>query len=76
MAKQKFTAQQLIDLTIQTKAASEGNGRFSDIVMPNGKKLADCTFGEVDEVAEAMQQMGAQIRQGQKCQPNKKSKLN
>ena len=37
--------EQAVSLVGRMKAAAEGNGRFSDIVMPNGQKLRDCTFG-------------------------------
>ena len=39
-------------------AAAEGRDRFSEIVMPNGKKLADCSFGYVAKIAKALQCMG------------------
>ena len=31
---------------------------FSDLVMPNGQKLPDCTFGYLSEIGEAMKIMG------------------
>ena len=58
MAKPVLGFEQAVSLVGRMKAAAEGNGRFSDIVMPNGQKLRDCTFGYVAEIAEAMQTMG------------------
>jgi hypothetical protein len=40
------------------KAAAEGKGHFSEIVMPNGRKLSECTFGYLSEIGEAMEIMG------------------
>jgi len=58
MAKPVLGLEQAVSLVGRMKAAAEGHGRFSDIVMPNGQKLADCTFGYVAEISEAMQTMG------------------
>ena len=58
MAKPVLGLEQAVSLVGRMKAAAEGNGRFSDIVMPNGQKLRDCTFGYVAEITEAMQTMG------------------
>ena len=58
MAKPVLGLEQAVSLVGRMKAAAEGNGRFSDIVMPNGQKLRDCTFGYVAEISEAMQTMG------------------
>jgi hypothetical protein len=58
MAKPALGLEQAVSLVGRMKAAAEGNGRFSDIVMPNGQKLRDCTFGYVAEISEAMQSMG------------------
>ena len=58
MAKPVLGFEQAVSLVGRMKAAAEGNGRFSDIVMPNGQKLRDCTFGYVAEIAETMQTMG------------------
>ena len=58
MARPVLGLEQAVSLIGRMKAAAEGNGRFSDIVMPNGQKLRDCTFGYVAEISEAMQTMG------------------
>lgn len=58
MAKTAFGLEQAVELVGRMKAAAEGEGRFPEIVMPNGQKLADCTFGYVAELGEAMQAMG------------------
>jgi hypothetical protein len=58
MAKSVLGFEQAVSLVGRMKAAAEGDGRFSDIVMPNGQKLRDCTFGYVAEISEAMQSMG------------------
>ena len=50
--------EQAVELVGRMNAAAEGRGRFSEIVMPNGKKVADCNFGYVAKVAEALQCMG------------------
>jgi hypothetical protein len=58
MAKAILGLEQAAELVGRMKAAAEGRGRFTDIVMPNGEKLANCTFGYVAEIGEAMQTMG------------------
>jgi hypothetical protein len=58
MARPVLAFEQAISLVGRMKAAAEGKTRFSDIVMPNGQKLRDCTFGYVAEISEAMQTMG------------------
>jgi hypothetical protein len=58
MAKAILGLEQAAELVGRMKAAAEGRGRFTEIVMPNGQKLADCTFGYVAEIGEAMQAMG------------------
>jgi hypothetical protein len=58
MAKSVLGFEQAVSLVGRMKAAAEDNGRFSNIVMPNGQKLRDCTFGYVVEISEAMQSMG------------------
>ena len=45
-------------LDSDTGSDSSGSGKQTPIVMPNGQKLRDCTFGYVAEVTEAMQSMG------------------
>jgi hypothetical protein len=46
-----------VKLVGQMKAAAEGKGDFSKIMMPNGRKLSECTFG-YSEIGEAMVIMG------------------
>jgi hypothetical protein len=63
MAKVVLTLEQAVKLVGQIQAAAEGRADFSNIVMPNGQKLADCTFGYLSEIGEAMKIMGlADIR--------------
>jgi len=50
--------EQAVKLVVQMKAAAEGKGDFSEIVMPNGRKLSECTFGYLSEIGEAMEIMG------------------
>ena len=61
MAKATISLQEAASLIGQLKAAAEGNGRFPEVVMPNGKRLADCTFGNIGQLGEAMQVMGLQM---------------
>ena len=49
------------ELIGRLKAAAEGNGRFPEVVMPNGKRLADCTFDYIGQLERAMQMMGLQM---------------
>jgi hypothetical protein len=58
MAKAILGLEQAASLVGRMKAVAEGRERFSDLLMPNGQKLCDCTFGYVAEVSEAMQTMG------------------
>ncbi len=58
MARAILGLEQAAELVGRMKAAAEGRGRFTEIVMPNGQKLCDCTFGYVAEIGEAMQTMG------------------
>jgi hypothetical protein len=58
MARAVLGLEQAAELVGRMKAAAEGRGRFADILMPNGQKLAECTIGYVAEISEAMQNMG------------------
>jgi hypothetical protein len=58
MAQAVLGLEQAASLVGRMKAAAEGRERFSDIVMPNGQKLKDCTCGYVAEIGEAMRTMG------------------
>ena len=58
MAKAVLTLEQAVTLVGQLKAAAEGKANFSEIVMPNGKKLSECTFGYLSEIGEAMEIIG------------------
>ncbi len=58
MARTILGLEQAAELVGRMKAAAEGRGRFTDIVMPTGERLADCTFGYMAEIGEAMQTMG------------------
>jgi hypothetical protein len=61
MAQAIIGLEEAAELIGRLKAAAEGNGRFPEVVMPNGKRLADCTFGYVGQLEEAMQVMGLQM---------------
>jgi hypothetical protein len=67
MAKAFLGLEQAAELVGRMKAAAEGRGRFSDIVMPNGQKLSDCTFGYIAELGEAMQSMGLMMPEPLHC---------
>ena len=58
MAKAILGLEQAAALVGRMKAVAEGKERFSDLLMPNGQKLSDCTFGYVAEISEAMRMMG------------------
>jgi hypothetical protein len=58
MAKAILGLEQATALVGRMKAVADGKERFSDLLMPNGQKLSDCTFGYVAEISEAMQTMG------------------
>jgi len=58
MATATLGLEQAAALVGRMKAAAENGGSFSDIVMPNGQKLKDCTFGYVAQIGEAMRAMG------------------
>lgn len=58
MARAVLGFEEAVRLVGRMKAAAEGGQRFSDIIMPNGQKLADCTIGYVAELGEAMEAMG------------------
>ena len=55
MATAILSLEQAAELVGRMNAAAEDRGRFSEIVMPNEKKLAD---GYVARIAEALQCMG------------------
>jgi hypothetical protein len=61
MTKATISLLEAVELIGRLKAAAEGNGRFPEVVMPNGRRLADCTFGYIGELGEAMQVMGLQM---------------
>jgi hypothetical protein len=61
MAQAIVGLEEAAELIGRLKAAAEGNGRFPEVVMPNGKRLADCTFGYIGQLEEAMQVMGLQM---------------
>jgi hypothetical protein len=57
MAKSTISLQEAAELIGRLKAAAEGNGRFPEVVMPNGTRLADCTFGYIGQLIDTMQLM-------------------
>ena len=60
MTKVNLTMEQASDLIAQLKAAIEGRQPILDIVMPNGKKMIDCTGQYVGEVSKALHRIGSQ----------------
>ena len=61
MAAANISLEEACALIGRLKAAAEGNGRFPEVVMPNGKRLADCTIAYIGQLGEAMELMGLQI---------------
>jgi hypothetical protein len=61
MTKATISLLEAVELIGRLKAAAEGNGRFPEVVMPNGRRLADCTFDYIGQLGEAMQVMGLQM---------------
>jgi hypothetical protein len=57
MTAASLTVEQAGDLVGQLKAALAGQGQFLDIVMPNGKKMCDCTGQYVGQIAEALHRL-------------------
>jgi hypothetical protein len=53
----KYSTNELLEFVDRSKRAQQ-SGRLMDLLMPNGKKLEDCTFSEVDEVAEQLTELG------------------
>jgi hypothetical protein len=65
MAKVNLTLEQARNLITQMKEAAEvGRGRFMDIVMPNGKKLADCNGEYVGNVGRALEALTGDLQVG------------
>ncbi len=60
MTKVSLTAEQATDLITQLQAALEGRQPILDIVMPNGKKMIDCSGQYVGEVSKALHRFGSQ----------------
>jgi len=58
MAEISLTQEQLDELMRQLMAAKEGKGRLMDVIMPNGKPLAECTGSYAAEIFETMGKMG------------------
>jgi hypothetical protein len=54
VAKVSLTLEQASDLIIQLKAALADHAQFLDIVMPNGKRIGDCSGQYVRDVGEAL----------------------
>ena len=55
MAKVNLTLEQASDLISQMKTAEAGRVSFMEIVMPNGKKLAECRGEYVRDVGRALE---------------------
>jgi hypothetical protein len=54
----KYSATALAEMIKQAEAVKRGEMRFLDIIMPNGKRLADCNGTEVGEVGKALALIG------------------
>jgi hypothetical protein len=54
----------MLDLALQMSRAEARQIRYLDVLMPNGKKLADCTGDYVAEVGEAMQNTALKLGYG------------
>jgi hypothetical protein len=52
-----LTVEQAGDLIAQLRAVLAGKGKFLDIVMPNGKKVTECTGQYVSQVSEALHRL-------------------
>jgi hypothetical protein len=63
MAKLILTSGQKLGLMTQHRDALGGKMRFLDIVMPNGKTLANCTGDYVWQVGTAMQECACEPAQ-------------
>jgi hypothetical protein len=61
VAKVSITLEQFVVMERQLQAAKDGKRRFLDVVMPNGKPLAECTGDDVDEMCEALEKMGQRL---------------
>jgi hypothetical protein len=70
---QAISLEEAAELIGRLKAAAEGNGRFPEVVMPNGKRLAECTFGYMGQLEEAMQVMGLQMPEAALVLPERSS---
>jgi hypothetical protein len=57
MAKLQITKQEAV-LLIARKKAALAEGRLLDIIMPNGKRLRDCTGAYIEQIAQAMNELG------------------
>jgi len=57
MVPASLTAEQAGDLIAQLRAVLAGHGQFLDIVMPNGKKMSDCTSQYVTQVGQALHRL-------------------
>jgi hypothetical protein len=64
MTRLILTSRQMIGLMTQHRDALGGKMRFLDIVMPNGKTLANCTGDYVWQVGIAMQEYACESSPG------------
>jgi hypothetical protein len=58
MLPASLTVEEAGNLIAQLRAVLAGQGQFLDIVMPNGKKMSDCTGQYVGQVGEALHRLG------------------
>jgi hypothetical protein len=57
VAKASLTIEQASELIAQLRATLDGQQAFLEIIMPNGKKMRDCTSEYVGNVANALQRI-------------------
>jgi hypothetical protein len=55
-----LTRQQASDLIAELREVLAGHGQFLDIVMPNGKKMRDCSSRYVSEVSVALHRIASE----------------
>ena len=60
-------SQSLSRVVEQMNAAREGKMQWLDIVMPNGKKMRDCTGDEIEEVGKAFTRIAKLIEKTRKA---------
>jgi len=65
MKKVTLTEGQAFSLIAQLRAATGQGAALREIIMPNGKRFADCTGAYCAAVGEAVQNLGLEITDSQ-----------